>query len=457
MDQYKTDDPRPQEVVRPRAFVVLIALVAALGGLLFGYDTAVITGARTYLKSYFALTDMMEGWVMASALIGCMIGAGVAGTVSDRLGRKWAMISAALLFLISAIGSAIPANMTQLVIARIIGGVGVGMASILSPLYIAEVSPARMRGQLVSLNQLAIVSGMMLIYVVNYLIAASGTEAWNLQYGWRWMFGSETLPAGLFCLLLLLVPESPRWLAKKGRHDKAMATLDRIGGPDYAAVEIKEIESTLAVKEDRFRQLFHPRLRIPLIIGVTLAVLQQVTGINTVMYYAPRVYEFAGFSKTDALIQTIPIGFVQMIFTMIAIRYVDNWGRKPLLLAASAGMGLSLVMLGLCLTFFPGKWLLVFMLIYVAFFAVAMGPIVWVIIAEIFPTRIRGRAMAVSIGSLWIACYAVTQLFPTMLAAMQGSAFYVYTVMCAITFVFVMKVVPETKGKTLEEIERSWL
>lgn len=440
-------------------YVVLLAMVAALGGLLFGYDTAVISGAIGFLQTRFDLDAVMKGWAASCALVGCVAGACFAGTLSDWLGRKRVLLATAVLFAISAVGSAVPRNLTELVIARILGGVGVGMASMLSPLYIAEVSPARIRGRLVSVNQFAIIFGMLVVYFVNAQVAAIGDEAWNVALGWRWMFGSETLPAALFLVLLFFVPESPRWLTKQGRSDEALATLIRVGGRRQAEQEIAEIKVAIAHEGGSISQLFLPGMRIPLIIGVGLAILQQVTGINVVLYYAPEIFKSTGLTATDAINDTVIVGAVNLAFTLVAIWVVDKLGRKPLLLIASAGMGISLFLLGraFLLENFEGRWVLLFVLIYVASFAVAMGPVVWVVMSEIFPTRIRGRAMSIATVCLWIACYGVSQLFPVMLERLAGYAFFVYAGMCVVSFAFVTGCLPETKGKTLEEIEQGWL
>lgn len=440
------------------AYVVLLALVAALGGLLFGYDTAVISGAIGFLKTRFELDAVMTGWAASSALIGCIVGAAVAGVLSDRLGRKRVLLIAAILFLVSALWSAVPRSLDEFVIARILGGIGVGMASMLSPLYIAEVSPARIRGRLVSVNQFAIIFGMLVVYLVNAHVAGLGDEAWNVAYGWRWMFGSEALPAVLFFILLFLVPESPRWLTKQGRENEAETILARIGGSEHGRRELADIRAAISEEGGSIVQLLRPGLRVPLMIGITLAILQQVTGINVVLYYAPEIFKSAGLATAQAISDTVIVGAVNLIFTIVAIQVVDRIGRKPLLLIASVGMGLSLGTLGIThlLGRFEGRWVLVWVLVYVASFAVAMGPVVWVVMSEIFPTRIRGRAMSIATVCLWIACYAVSQFFPVMLERLAGKVFFVYAGMCVVAFVFVVLCVPETKGKTLEEIERGW-
>lgn len=444
-------------------YVVLATLVATLGGLLFGYDTAVISGAIGFLKTRFALDAHLEGWAASSALVGCMIGAGVAGVASDRLGRKRMLLLSAVLFAVSSIGSALARDMTEFSIARIVGGIGIGSASMLSPLYISEIAPARIRGLLVSLNQVAIVTGMLLVYFVNYYVAQKGEsiggEAWNVAYGWRWMFGSATLPSLLFLFLLFPVPESPRWLLKQGRREQALRVLSVIGCPERAPREIAEIEETIRLEGQSLGVLLKPGMRVALMIGVVLAVLQQITGINIVLYFAPEIFKSAGLDATHAIAQTVIVGIVNLSFTMVAVLVVDRLGRKPLLLAASASMGVSLALLGgaFVLGKSEGPWVLLFVLAYVASFAVAMGPVVWVVMAEIFPTRIRGTAMSIATVCLWVACFLVSQSFPWMLEHLAGTSFFLYAAMCLVAFVFVALVVPETKGKSLEEIERRWL
>jgi SP family arabinose:H+ symporter-like MFS transporter len=440
-------------------YVSLIAGVAALGGLLFGYDTAVIAGAIGFLKTKFQLDAAMEGWAVSCALIGCILGAMAAGVLSDLFGRKKVLIFAAFLFLISAIGSALPRTLTEFVFARMVGGMGVGIASLISPLYIAEISPAYIRGRLVSLNQLAIVSGMLIIYFINAWIAGRGNELWNVTLGWRWMFASETIPAMLFFILLLVVPESPRWLIKQNKEHTAERIFRKVMPEEKIAPALFEIKDAIAHESGSVLQLFQPGLRTALVIGVVLAVLQQVTGINAILYYAPEIFKAAGTGTNAALLQTVLVGFINVAFTFVAIYTVDNWGRKTLLLFGSAGMGVSLLVIGFAFHFSASQgWLLLpFVLLYIACFASSMGPVVWVVMSEIFPTRIRGTAMSIATVILWISCYAVSQTFP-MFVESVGSAFtfWIYMIMAVVTFSFVLKVLPETKGRTLEEIESSW-
>lgn len=525
-------------------YVCVLASVAALGGLLFGYDTAVISGAIGFLQVHFDLDPQLwKGWAAACALIGCAVGAGAAGLLSDRLGRKRVLGLSAILFLISALGTAFPRSFSEFIIYRIIGGLGVGAASITSPMYIAEVSPAKIRGRMVSVNQFAIISGMLVVYFVNYFITAygvsvdrpvvdrytaehgaavesrvvekliakyyfnvdesavrefliehpegvesravvdffqehditisplevhltdQGTVSWNEDRGWRWMFGSEVLPAALLLVLMFFVPESPRWLAKQGRRKEALAILTRVGGADHAVSELAEIEGAIARESGSLAQLFQPGMRIVLVIGVTLAVLQQVTGINVFLYYAPEIFKSMGSEVDVALRQTILVGAVNLTFTVVAIWTVDRVGRKPLMLIGFTGMGLSLLAVGLAAYWHQAAWwVLVFVLTYIACFALSVGPVTWVILSEIFPTRIRGRAMAIATVLLWLANYVVTQTF-TMMEKSQylvenfnkGFPYWIYGVLCAVSVLFVWRFVPETKGKTLEQIETSWI
>jgi len=445
-------------------FVLLASLVATLGGLLFGYDTGVISGAIGPLVTHFDLSPEMEGWAAGCALIGCIFGAACAGAASDALGRKKVLVISAFLFLTSAIGTAVPPNLTVFIIFRFVGGLGVGAASMTSPMYIAEISPARIRGRMVSLNQFAIVFGFLVVYFVNYFIALGRTEEWIANTGWRWMFGSESIPATILLVLAFLVPESPRWLTKKNREDEAMEILTHVDGQDHAAGEMSAIKESLSLESESIGQLFHPGMIIILVIGVVLAVLQQVTGINVVLYYAPVLFKNIGFDTESALLQTIIVGVVNISFTFVAIWTVDKLGRKPLMLLGSAGMGLSLIVLGLAFYLkLKGIWLLVCVLFYIASFASSMGPVVWVILSEVFPTRIRGRAMAISTVALWIACYIVSQTFPMLDKNKylvekfnHGFSFWIYALFCLVTILFVWRFVPETKGKSLEEIEKMW-
>ncbi|MFH1883518.1 MAG: sugar porter family MFS transporter [Planctomycetota bacterium] len=446
-------------------YVMLVCMVAALGGLLFGYDTGVINGAIGPLKAHFVLDANWAGWTTGCALVGCAIGAGIAGVLSDWLGRKKVLILSAILFFISAVGTALPKDITIFIIYRIIGGLGVGAASMSSPMYIAEISPARIRGRMVSVNQFAIVSGFLVVYFVNYFIALQGDQMWNQESGWRWMFGSEALPALLLLVLLFFVPESPRWLTKQDRSNEALEILARVNGAVYAKTELLEIKDALAHESGSLKQLFQPGMKIVLVIGIVLAVLQQVTGINVFLYFGTEIFKKMGSDTNAALLQTVVVGTVNLTFTIIAIWMVDRLGRKPLMMIGSVGMGLSL--LGMGLMAYVQKtdlWVLLFILGYIACFALSVGPVTWVILSEIFPTRIRGRAMAIATVCLWVANYVVSQTFPMMeennwlLEKFHHAfPFWLYGIFCVVLVTFVWRFVPETKGKTLEEIERYWM
>ena len=435
-------------------YVISVTLVAAIGGLIFGFDTAIVAGATRYMKEQFSLNALQEGWAVSVVLIGCMFGAGLAGPISDRIGRRRFMLISAVLFLVSAVGCALPRTITEFVIFRFVGGLGIGSAAVLSPLYIAEIAPARVRGALVSVNQLAIVTGILLAYFVNWVFAGAGPA------NWRWMYAMGAVPSILFFLLLLGVPESPRWLVKNGREDEARTVLTRADSAEAAATGIREIKDTLALEEGSFREIFRPAFRRPLLIAIVLAVFQQITGINAILYYAPRIFEGAGFERMSAIGQSTLVGLVNMLFTVVAIVLADKVGRRPLLLVATGGMGVSLVLLGAAFRFpvLPASALLLIILLYIAFFASAMGPLVWVVMAEIFPIKVRGAAMGLATLILWFADFVVTLTFPVLSDRFHPStAFWIYAAMCALDLVFMWFFLPETKGKTLEEIERGWL
>jgi len=458
-----TNDQKLQENFNKR-FIGLVTVVAALGGLLFGYDTAVIAGAIGFLQSHFQLDPAMKGWAAASALLGCVIGVSFAGSFSDRMGRKKTLVLSGALFFASAIGTAIPNEFYLFVLFRMLGGIGVGVASMASPMYIAEITPASVRGRMVSVNQFAIVTGMLIIYFVNYFIARGGDEVWNISTGWRWMFASGAIPSAIFLILLLLVPESPRWLIEKGSKEKARGILARVGGTAYADTEMRSIEATLNQEVESLGQLFRTGWRKVMILGIGLAVLQQVTGINVFLYYAPEIFKKLGSGADSALLQTIVVGAVNLAFTIVAIWTVDRLGRKPLMIIGSIGMGISLVAMGLAAQFaVVSLWVLLCILAYIACFALSVGPVTWVILSEIYPTRIRGRALSLATFCLWSANFIVSQTFPMMdedpgLIAHfnHGFPFYVYAVFCLVLVITVWKAVPETKGHSLEEIEKFW-
>lgn len=454
--QIAENQSAPEENTR---YIYFISIVAAVGGLLFGYDTAVIAGAIGFLQIKFDLSPAMTGWAASSAIWGCVIGAIFAGHLSDRFGRKKILLLSAVLFAASSIGSAIPENLTEFVLARFVGGLGVGAASILSPLYISEISPAKIRGTLVTLYQVAIVIGINLIYVINYWIAGMGDETWNINTGWRYMVGSEVVPSVLFFFLLLLVPESPRWLAQKGKKKSALAILNKINGERKGAIILAEINETLHEEKGTFAELFQPGLRKAMVIGMMLAIFSQITGINSIIYYAPEIFKSAGFGTESAFMQTIIIGLIITLFTFVAVVLIDRVGRRKLLLWGVSGMTISLFAIGLVYYYnwTGGVWLLLSILCFIACFGASLGPIPWVIMSEIFPNRTRGLAMSVSVLLLWLSIVAITQFFPMLLGAIGGAyTYWIFMGNAIILLVFIWKTIPETKGKSLEEIEKGW-
>jgi SP family arabinose:H+ symporter-like MFS transporter len=442
-------------------FLLYASSAAAMGGLLFGYDTAVIAGTVDYLQQHFQLDDLALGWTVSSALVGCIAGSAAAGFLGDRLGRKGALLACAVLFFASAVWSGIAPSAFQLVLARILGGLGVGAASMLTPVYISEIAPARSRGALTTLNQIAILLGMVAVYVVNAWIAAMGTEEWRIASAWRWMFASEALPATLFFLLLLGIPESPRWLALRGRDREARSLLDRLlGGKDSAAV-FGEIVASTRTHGGSFLDCFRSPWRRVVVFGCVLAVFQQFTGINIVMYYAPRIFTSAGLDTTSAIGHSVLIGLAMLVFTCVALVLADRIGRRPLLITSAAGMTLGLAALGQAYAgggaAESGGWsLLVWVIVYVAAFSIGMGPLVWTIIGEIFPNRIRAHAASLAVLLLWLANYLVSQFFPAMLSWLGATVFWVYAVISLAATAFLVIFLPETKGRSLEELERTW-
>ena len=452
-------------------YVVLVCFVATLGGLLFGYDTGVISGAIEPLTARFGLGDFMKGWASGCVLIGCAAGVLVVGPLSDRFGRKSAMFLAAAMFLASALGTALAPDIWTFIVFRILGGVGIGIASISTPMYIAEITPARIRGRMVSVNQIAIVGGIAATSFINYFIAQHGDQAWLIQSGWRWMFGTGVLPAALFAALLLAIPESPRWLIEQHRDDSALDVLRRVGGDAFAATESAGIRAALAQERGTWGELFSPLLRRPLLIGIALAILQQVTGINVFMYFGATIFKnLSSSTGVDAgLLQQMIINGSGVVFTLVAIATVDSWGRKPLMLIGAAGMGASLVAMGALAQRMSdpaaaGGWMLAFIVLYIACFGLSVGPVTWVILSEIYPTAIRGRALGLATFFLGLADYVITQTFPLMDAKESwfvrefhhAFPFYTYAAFCAVLVLLVWRAVPETKGQSLEEIERSW-
>jgi SP family xylose:H+ symportor-like MFS transporter len=442
-------------------FVGIVSSIAALGGLLFGYDTAVISGAIGFLQTHFHLSPAATGWAASCALAGCVLGAAIAGQMSDSIGRRMVILLSAIMFLVSAIGTAVAPSLAVFVVFRIIGGLGIGAASMASPLYIAEIAPTRWRGRLVTLNQLALVSGMLLIYLVNYEIVRHGTSQWNLSTGWRWMFASGAVPSVVLLGLLFMVPETPRFLLLKGRTKEAKEVAERIDPAFWSQLELQE--SQIIRQETERTPLKSAAGKIGMI-GMVLACLQQVTGINVFLYYAPELFKHAGVGTDAALIQTVALGAVNVVFTVVAMAFVDRIGRKPLWVAGAIGMGCCLCAVGLSMGWgYVSGSLLFFALAYMAFFACSVGPVTWVILSEVFPLRSRGRLMAMATVALWVANFVVSQTFPTLDQSPwlirhfnHGFPFLVYASFCFLGSWFVGTKFPETKGKTLEEIEEWW-
>ena len=440
-------------------YVIIISIIAAMGGLLFGYDTAVIAGAIGSIQTIFDLSPALTGWAASSAIWGCMIGVIFAGFLSDKFGRKKVLILSAILFFISAVGSSIPNNLTQFVLARLIGGVGVGIASMLSPMYISEIAPAKIRGTLVTLYQLAIVIGINLVYYINLQIASSGDAQWNLDIGWRIILASEVIPGLLFFIMLFFIPESPRWLASKGKIDSAKAIIEKINGQNKSAELLNEIQDSFKEEKGSILILFTSGLRMAIVVGMFLAFFSQITGINAIIYYAPEIFKNIGFGADSAMFQTVIIGTVNTIFTFVAIAFIDKYGRRTLLLWGISGMIICLGGVGLMFHFelSSGPWLLLFILGFIASFAMSLGPIPWVLISEIFPTKFRGVAMSISILMVWIGVVLITQLTPILLESVGGAfTFWIFMFNAIILIIFTYNMIPETKGKTLEEIAKMW-
>ena len=450
-------------------YVIFMAVVAAIGGILFGYDTAIISGTTAIVKNQFALTDMMEGWYVGCALIGSICGVLVAGSLSDYLGRKLTMLISAALFSISAIGCAVCGSFDGLVAYRIIGGVGIGIVSIVSPIYISEVSPAKIRGTLVSLYQLAVTVGFLLAYLANWVIDTNGnlavsgslwTNIWNCEM-WRGMLGSETLPALLFFLIIFFIPESPKWLIVKGKLDKASLVLSKI----YATKdEIKaEIDSTNASlkgeNKGKWSDLFKPGILLAVIAGSAIAILGQFMGVNAVLYYGPKIFQEAGFD--NPIFSTVLVGVVNCVTTVLAVFIIDKVGRKQLIYWGVSGMIICLAAIG---TYFAwgsrlglgNGFMLTFFLAYVFCCAISISAIVFVLLSEMYPNSVRGRAMSIAGFALWIGTYLIGQLTPVLLGWSQAGTFFIFAVMCVPYMLIMWKVIPETTGKTLEEIEAYW-
>jgi len=460
------------------AYVARIALIAAIGGFLFGFDTGVIGGAQLFFTEHFSFTPAEQGWAVGSALYGCLIGALIAGYLTKAISRKYTLVLSAILFCISAWGSGVANSLTELVVYRILGGIGIGFASMAAPMYIAEVSPAAQRGKMVSLYQLSIVLGFFAVFLATYFIGGGNSadlapdqlaaiHQENLDSGWRVMFWSELLPAGLFLLMLFFVPHSPRWLAMKERDEEASAVLSKLYvNQDQVAPELAQIKASLNhdASKSGFKALAGGML-LALFIGVMLSVFQQITGINAILYYGAEIFSNAlGYGAQDALKQQLWLGAVNLLFTFVAIFSVDKWGRKPLYLTGTLGMFLGLSVLGLTIyTQQLGVISLVAILVFIGSFAMSMGPVVWVVLSEMFPNRVRSLAMAIAVGAQWLFNGIVANTFPIInrstLNEQQFNGalpYFIFAFFCVIAFIFAWRFMPETKGKTLEEIENIW-
>lgn len=441
-------------------YVLFATAVAAIGGFLFGYDTAVINGALSYLKQHLGLTSAQEGTAAASAILGCIPGAAVAGFFSDRYGRRKLLFFCALLFAVSGVLSAIPTTLAQFVAARVLSGIGIGASSMICPVYIAEIAPQRWRGRLGALFQLGIVVGIFLTLFANRLIQSHGDDAWNAATGWRWMLGLEAVPAIVFIALLGFVPESPRWLALKGREAEAAAIIDRVS-PGQGAAELAAIRAAAGEESGRFSELWSAAFRRPLVIALVLMICSQFCGINAIMYYSTKIFQSAGAATGSAFAASAWIGLINLLFTFVAIALVDRAGRRPLLLAGTAIQAVALAWVALEFQAGAhGTMLLLAVMTFIAAFAFAMGPLPWILSSEIFPNRIRGRAMSVATLTIWAACWLVAWAFPQLNDNPHigpAKTFWIFAAVSAGSFLFVLARVPETKGRTLEEIEATWL
>lgn len=454
-----------------KSFIYFICLVSAMGGLLFGYDWVVIGGAKPFYELFFGISDspLMQGVAMTTALVGCLIGAMVAGAMADRYGRKPLLIISAVLFTVSAVATGIFDDFAMFNIARFIGGIGIGIASALSPMYIAEISPANIRGRLVSLNQMTIVLGILGAQIANWLIADEVPvdytadeilASWNGQMGWRWMFWAEAVPASLFLLLAFFIPESPRWQTMKGMEQKAIKTLRNIGGEQYAASEIGLIKTSAIADANKekggLKVLFTRKYAAVLTLGVIVAVFQQWCGTNVIFNYAQEIFSDAGYSVGDVLFNIVITGVANVIFTIVALFTIDRWGRRSLMLFGSISLAVIYLILGTCYHFqITGFFMVILVVAAISAYAMTLGPVTWVLLAEIFPNRVRGVAMATCTFALWTGCCTLTFSFPPMNAALGSSgSFWIYSAICFCGFAYLLRRCPETKGVSLEELEK---
>lgn len=452
-----------------RKFVYFICLVSAMGGLLFGYDWVVIGGAKPFYELYYQIdaSPSQQGLAMTIALVGCLLGAMLCGTLADRIGRKKLLVVSALIFFFSAIATGIADKFNTFLLARFFGGIGIGVASGLSPMYIAEVAPSSVRGRLVSLNQLTIVLGILAAQITNWLIvdpipaafsSADIASSWNGQMAWRWMFWAAAFPAAVFCVMACLIPESPRWLAMKNREKDAFCILNKIGGEEYAQGELHAVQEAQAndVSQAGLKTLFSKPYRKVLLIGVVVAFFQQWCGTNVIFNYAQEIFQSAGYAIGDVLFNIVVTGIANVLFTLVAIRTVDKWGRKALMKLGAGGLCVIYLILGVCYFFqITGVFMIVLVVAAIACYAMTLGPVTWVLLAEIFPNRVRAVAVATSTFALWVGSATLTYTFPLLNVALGSyGTFWIYSAVCLAGFLFVCLNLPETKGKSLEELEK---
>lgn len=445
-----------------KSFVYFICIVSAMGGLLFGYDWVVIGGAKIFYEQYFAIADdpAMQGLAMSIALAGCLVGAMTAGMLADRLGRKPLLLLSALIFVLTAYGTGAFDVFTYFLVARFLGGIAIGIASGLSPMYIAEVAPTEIRGKLVSLNQLTIVIGILAAQIVNWLLVSDDT-LWNKEMAWRWMFWAAAFPAGAFLLLASFIPESPRWLAMKGKRKRAQATLTKIGGATYANEELRAFDEAAAndVKQGGLRLLFSKPFRRVLVIGIVVAMFQQWCGTNVIFNYAQEVFQSAGYDVDNTFINIVVTGIANLIFTFVAIYTVDRLGRRALMLIGAGGLAGIYFILGLCYYMHMSGILMVGLVVMaIACYAMSLGPVTWVLLSEIFPNRVRAVAVATGTFALWVASCTLTYTFPFLNKGLGTyGTFWIYAFICTCGFIFFWRKLPETKGKSLEDLEKEML
>jgi len=436
--------------MKRNGYTLLISLIAAFGGLLFGFDIAIFSGTIPFIQPYYELTEAQLGWTGSSLYVGCILGTLITGQLTDRFGRKLPLIIAAAIFMVSSLLMGWASSYEMLIFWRIVAGIGVGAASMLSPLYIAEVSPAAIRGRMVSINQLTVVIGILLAYTSNFLLA-------GVEDNWRWMFASGAIPSFLFFGFAFFVPESPRWLLSKEQGDKARRILQRIAGEAHAENEMRSIQA--GIQRDvkgKWSDLLQPGVTFLVGLGVTIAVFQQISGANAVFFYAPIIFEKAGMDVNDQLFQQILIGGVNLVFTVVAMQLVDRLGRKKLMVSGALLMSFWLLLVGLCFhfNFFEGFTLTFFVLAFIATYASTLAPVTWVLISEIFPTKIRGIALSVATGMLWVSCFALAYGFPVLIEWLSApQTFFFFSAICLVYFFILVKYAPETKGKSLEQFE----